>query len=187
MKLRNITHQENTHHISHRVIYHKLHISSVWSLLIPPNRSLCITILNTIYTLTPRGMDTTAMQHTIYYFVNPYQGYPYLIYTHEDEYHNQSKVSKQNLTTTTSLPSTQTTSRRPHILIIHTMTHIPNLDTTFIFPRDSIQHQPLIPTLTTRIFLSIPNLNIYNLSWNIIRYTAIHQHRTYSHINYLIS
>ena len=55
-------------------MYHHLHISNQ-SIHIPRDRSLKITIDNTIYTMTPKSTDTTPTQHTIYLFFNPYEGH----------------------------------------------------------------------------------------------------------------
>ena len=179
MKLRHILHQENHHRISHRVIYHPLRVSTQ-STIIPWDRSLNITLNNTIYTLTPRNTETTLTYHTIHLFLNSYQGSPDLQHTYNGRYHNQNKISPQRLTLTTTLSSTQSTSRKPQRqYTIHTMTDTHDLGRTITFPAYSIHHQLSILILTTSMILSLPIFDIKILKWNILRYISTHRHQTH--------
>ena len=63
----------NTHQISHRFICHYLHITvqspNIWRSVF-----LYIIIVNTIYVLTTRGVDTTTTPSRIHVFFNSYKG-----------------------------------------------------------------------------------------------------------------
>ena len=72
-----LQHTGEHHHISHRIIYHYLRISTQL-ILISHDRSMIITIDNTIFTLTPRETNTTATQHTNHVFLNLCKGSLYL-------------------------------------------------------------------------------------------------------------
>ena len=87
----------NTHQISHRFICHHLHITAqspnIWRSVF-----LYIIIVNTIYVLTTRGVDTTTTPSRIHVFFNPYKGKIYLKHTYDSKYRNQRKLSQHSLT-----------------------------------------------------------------------------------------
>ena len=70
------------HLTSLRVIYHHLRINAQ-SPPIPNDKTLHLTLNNTIYTMIGRGSDTTSIIHRLHLFLDPYNGIPYLRYTHE--------------------------------------------------------------------------------------------------------
>ena len=87
MKLRHSIHQENNHNIFYQVIYHRFRIN-IQSPLIPRDRFLNITVDNTIYALSFRGIDTTATTHIIHLLFNLYPGFSHLRHTYDGKYYN---------------------------------------------------------------------------------------------------
>ena len=73
---------EQHQHLSNRIVLYHLCITVV-SLNIPRDRSLDITIENTIYTLTTRGTDDVATSHSLRCFLNLHISMPFLRHTHE--------------------------------------------------------------------------------------------------------
>ena len=63
--------------ISHRVIYHHLRVTAM-STLIPCDRTLKITLDNTIHILTPPRTGSVAIPHHLHLYLDPHDRLPYL-------------------------------------------------------------------------------------------------------------
>ena len=77
----------------------------------------------------------------------------------------------QRLTITTIPPSSIIHPKRPQRqYTIRTISRTTDLDTLITFSTDSVQHQMIIPTLTTRIPLIIALINALHMVWDIVRH-----------------
>ena len=159
------TNPANTHHLSHRAIYHYFRLNTR-SPLIPRFRYLSLTIDNIIFVLTPNSPDASqTRQYYLHLFLNPYKRSLYLQYTYEYGYLNNRPASRQHLTLTTSLPNSLLTSTQPkRHLMLRTTTHVPGQGEMIIFSAASIQHQMSMITLVIQMILSIPVLHTPPLS-----------------------
>ena len=63
--------------LKHRVIFHHLRIIAM-STLLPSDRTLKITLDNTIHTLTPPHTRSVAIPHHLHLYLNPHDRLPYL-------------------------------------------------------------------------------------------------------------
>ena len=156
--------------ISHRVIFHHLRLTAM-STLIPCDRTLKITLDNTIHILTPPRTGNVTTPHHLHLYLDQHDRLPYLQHTCPG-----TNPKPNCLILTTSLPSQRTessgTRRRP---MLRTASHAPDLITTLTFPADSIQHQQSILTLITHLLLTVPDITPRQ-SWNIIREKESHRH-----------
>ena len=136
---------------THLVIFHHLCIATM-STLPPGDRTLKITLDNTIHTLTPPRTGSVATPHHLHLYLNPHDRLSYLQHTCTGAY-----PKSYCLIVTTSLPSQHSGSssarRRP---MLRTTSHAPDLVTTLTFPAESIQHQQSILTLVTHLLLTVP-------------------------------
>ena len=175
-RLRSTLHPAISNHLPLRVLYHHLFISTRSS-LIPRNRHLSITMDNTIHTMTPNDThDPSTRLHYIHLFLNPSTGFPHLSYTFNGPLSANPPLSSQQLTTTTSLPSSLPSTKRPRQhLMMRTTSHTPNLGETITFPAESVQHQMTILTLVTHMLLSARTLNTRLISWGPVRQPNAHQ------------
>ena len=63
--------------LSHRVLFHHLRITAMFA-LISSNRTLKITLDNTIHILIPPCSTSVATPHHIHFYLNPHDRLPYL-------------------------------------------------------------------------------------------------------------
>ena len=154
----------------HRVIFHHIHITAL-SALVPSDRTLKLSLDNTIHTLTPPRTGNVATPHHLHLFLNPHNRLPYLQHTYDG-----TDQKPYTLIITTSLPiphsDSSTSRRRP---MMRTTAHLPDLVITLTFPANTPQHQQSIMTLATHLLLTIPTIT-QRQSWNIIRDTTSHRH-----------
>ena len=147
---------------THLVIFHHLCIATM-STLPPGDRTLKITLDNTIHTLTPPRTGSVATPHHLHLYLNPHNRLPYLQHTC-----NGTGGKSNHVIVTTSLRCHQYEStnarRRP---MLRTTSHAPDFITTLTFPVDSIHHQQSILTLATHMILTVPIVTPQQ-SWNII-------------------
>ena len=157
-------------YLIHRIIFHHLQFTAM-STLIPSDRTLKITLDNTIYTLTPPRTGSLDTPHHLHLYLNRHNRLPYVQHKCTG-----TDPTSYRLLVTTSLPrqgaGSLSSRRRPMLL---TTSHVPDLCTTLTFPADSSQHQQSILTLVTHLLLSIPIITPHQ-SWNIIREKTSHRH-----------
>ena len=159
-------------HLKNHVIYHHVRISAQ-STPISKDRSLYITVNNSIYTLTPSRTDTTLVTtHTLQLFLIPHKKLSHLEYTYVGEINNQRNVSLQFFIINTNLPSKRSTSKRR--LLIRTTSYTPDLGRIITFLADPTQQQMSILTLVTHILLLMPGIKVPHVSWNKVRVTTVH-------------
>ena len=121
--------------LSHRFLFHQFRIT-VMSALIPSDRTLKITLDNTIHTLTPHHITSVDIQHYLHLYLNPHNSLSYLQYIRDVNEH-----STQCLIFTTTLLHTRSGTTLPRRQpVMRTTTHTPALVTIFTFPADYIQH-----------------------------------------------
>ena len=77
-----LIHSEQHQNLSNQILFNHLRITTS-SPLIPRDRSLHLTIYNTIYALTPPCATTMDTPHRIQLFINPYNRIPYLLHIHD--------------------------------------------------------------------------------------------------------
>ena len=159
-----------TQDLPHRVIFHHLRITAL-STLLPSDRTLTITLDNTIHTLSPPRIGGLATSYHLHLYLNPHNRLPYLQHTCIG-----TDPTSYCLIVTTSLSKTDAGSsssrRRPMLL---TTSHVPDLVTTLTFPANSTQYQQSILTLVTHLLLAVTVITPRQ-SWKIIREKATHRH-----------
>ena len=165
-----LKHSSQDQVISHPVLFHHLRITAI-SALTPRDRTLKITLANTIHIMTPPRTGSVATPHHLHLFLDPHDRTPYL--QHICTGHEPAPY---RLIIATSLPTPRSASaqarRRP---MLRTTAHAPDLVTTLTFPADSAQHQQSILTLATHLLLTVPIITRQQ-SWNIIREKDTHRH-----------
>ena len=97
--LNRLMHENLDRTISHRVIFHHLHITAM-SILLPSDRTLNITLNNTIHILKPPRTGSVATSHHLHLYLNPRNHLPYLEHTC-----NGTDLTSYCLIVTTSFPS----------------------------------------------------------------------------------
>ena len=156
--------------LSQRILFHHLRITAI-SIITPNDRTLKITLDNTIHTLTPPRTGSVAIPHHLHLYLNPHNRLPYLQHTC-----NGTGKKSNHVIVTTSLRCHQYEStnarRRP---MLRTTSHAPDFITTLTFPVDSIHHQQSILTLVTHMLLTVPIVTPQQ-SWNIIREKDSHRY-----------
>ena len=156
--------------LTHLIIFHHLRITAM-SALIPSDRTLTVTLNNTIHTLTPPRTVPVATPHHLHLYLNPHDQPPYLQHTYTG-----NEPAPYRLVVTPSLLTQRSASpqarRRP---MMRTTSYAPDLVTTLTFPAESTQHQQSILTLVTHLLLTVPVIT-QRQSWNIIREKDSHRH-----------
>ena len=155
--------------LSQRIIFHHLHFTTI-STLLPSDKTLKITLNNTIHILTPHRTGSVATPHHLHLYLSPHDRLPYLQHTCTG-----TEPTSYRLIVTTSLPCHRSGSssarRRP---MICTTAHAPAIITTLTFPATSIQHQQSILTLATYMLLTVPIITPRQF-WNILREKDSHR------------
>ena len=154
----------------HRVIFHHIHITAL-SALVPSDRTLKLSLDNTVHTLTPLRTGNVATPHHLHLYLNPHGRLPHLQHTCAG-----SNLNSHCLIITTSLPrpcSGFSSARR--LPMMRTTGHAPAPVTTLTFPADSTQHQQSILPLATHLLLTVPVIAPHQ-SWNIIHEKETHRH-----------
>ena len=119
--------------ISHQVLFHHLRTTAL-SAIIPGDRTLNITLVNTLHILTPPRTGSVAIPRPLHLYLDPHDRTPYL--QHICTTTNPKSYCR---IVTTSLPSqrfgSSSARRRPMLL---TTAHTPTLVTTLTFPEDLV-------------------------------------------------